>query len=281
MTAVLDGKAVAAPILAQTATQAAEFLRGHGRPPTLAILVANDDDSSAWYVRTLVRTAERNGLGTQVLQLDPTADEATVLTALEALAADPAVDGIVLQTPLPAGVPADRLVSAIPFGKDVDGANPLSAGRLLAGLPAFAPATAAAVLAILEHYQVTLEGASAVVMGRSMVVGKPTAHLLLARNATVTMVHSRTRDLAEVTRRAEVLVAAIGKPGLVGPDHVGEGAVVVDVGTTPDADGKLRGDVDAAAVDGVAGALTPVPGGVGPVTTALVLRHTLVAANST
>src|SRR5262249_22289383 len=145
VTTVLDGKSVAAPILAQSAQQAAQFAQVHGRPPTLAILVATDDESAAWYVRTLVRTAERTGLATQVVELGPAADEAAVRAALEALALDTAVDGIVLQTPLPAGVTPDRLVSAIPVGKDVDGANPLSAGRLLAGLPAFAPATAAAV----------------------------------------------------------------------------------------------------------------------------------------
>jgi len=220
----------------------------------------------------------RAGLAARLADLGPGATAGQLAGQLGELAADPGVHGIILQTPLPAGVRADDLAPLIPPGKDVDGASPLSAGRLLAGLPAFAPATAAAVLKLLDAYEVPLAGSHAVVVGRSMVVGKPAAHLLLARNATVTICHSRTRDLPAITRQADVLVAAIGRPRFLGAAHVRPGAVVVDVGTTPDASGALTGDVDADAVRAVAGALTPVPGGVGPVTTATLLQHTVTAA---
>jgi methylenetetrahydrofolate dehydrogenase (NADP+)/methenyltetrahydrofolate cyclohydrolase len=276
----LDGKAPAADIRAGVATAAAEFAAKHGAPPTLAVVVANDDDGSAWYVRTLLRTAEKSGLGTRLVDLGATAAEDEILTALEQLGADPTVHGIILQTPLPAGTGLDRLARAIPVGKDVDGVNPVSAGHLVAGLPAFAPATAAAVLELLARYEVPLIGARAVVIGRSLVVGKPAALLLLAEHATVTIAHSRTRDLPAVAREADILIAAIGRPGMVTAEFVKPGAVVIDVGTTPDAAGQLRGDVDAASVAEVAGALTPVPGGVGPVTTALLLRHTVRAAEA-
>ena len=198
---------------------------------------------------------------------------------LIALSENPLIHGIVLQTPLPGGARLAELASLIDPAKDVDGANPTSLGRLMTGLPAFAPATAAAVLALLDFYEVALGGRRAVVVGRSAVVGKPVAQLLLARDATVTVCHSRTVDLAAVTSTAEVLVVAAGRAGLVGRGFVAGGAVVVDVGTNATADGGLAGDVDPAVAE-VAGALSPVPGGVGPVTTALLLRHVVSAASS-
>ncbi len=170
------------------------------------------------------------------------------------------------------------MAGGIDPAKDVDGANPLNLGRLVAGLPAFAPATAEALVTILDHHQVTLEGRHVVVIGRSTVVGKPAAHLLLNRNATVTVCHSRTRDLATITSQADVLVAAVGQAEMITTEHVLPGAIVVDVGTNPTEDGGLVGDVDAGSVAERAGALTPVPGGVGPVTTALLLQHTVQAA---
>jgi methylenetetrahydrofolate dehydrogenase (NADP+) / methenyltetrahydrofolate cyclohydrolase len=196
---------------------------------------------------------------------------------LAQLADDPEVHGVILQTPLPGGANLAGLAAAIPPAKDVDGASPESLGRLVAGLPAFAPATAEAVLAVLDHYEVELRGRHAVVVGRSVVVGKPVAHLLLDRHATVTVCHSRTPDLAAFTRQADVLVAAVGRATLIGPGHVSPGTTVIDVGTNA-VDGGLAGDVDpaVAGVDRVA--LTPVPGGVGPVTTALLLRHVVTAA---
>jgi methylenetetrahydrofolate dehydrogenase (NADP+)/methenyltetrahydrofolate cyclohydrolase len=180
---------------------------------------------------------------------------------------------------VPAGANLAELAAVIPAAKDVDGASPESLGRLMAGLPAFAPATAEAVLTLLDHYQVQLRGRHAVVVGRSVVVGKPVAHLLLARHCTVTICHSRTADLPAITRQADVLVAAAGRAGLIGPGHVSPGSTVIDVGTNAVPGGGLAGDVDPAVV-GVAAALTPVPGGVGPVTTALLLRHVVQAASA-
>jgi methylenetetrahydrofolate dehydrogenase (NADP+) / methenyltetrahydrofolate cyclohydrolase len=277
MTTLLDGKKMAADIRAQVRTNV-DSLKDRGIEPTLALVVATDDESAAWYIRSLKKAAEKVGMATRLVDLGARATEDILRAELARLAVDPSVHGIILGSPLPKGVHTDVLLSAIPLDKDVDGANILSAGRVMAGLPAFAPATASAVMELLETYDVPLSGARAVVVGRSMVVGKPVAHLLLAANATVTICHSRTQDLAEVTRQADVLVVAIGKPRFLGSEYVKPGATVIDVGTTPDDDGKLVGDVDANAVQVVAGALTPVPGGVGPVTTALLLKNTALAA---
>ena len=281
----LSGRELAAEIRAATAARAAE-LTAAGRPPRLAVVTATADEASAWYVRLLVRTAVRAGIACDVTDLvpaEPSRPESQAATAvgireaLTALSEDPLVHGILLQTPLPGGTPLAELAGFIDPARDVDGGNPTSLGRLMSGLPAFAPATAAAVLALLDHHQVALSGRRAVVVGRSAVVGKPVAQLLLARDATVTVCHSRTVDLAAATRSAEVLVVAAGRAGLIGPSHVAAGAVVVDVGTNATADGGLAGDVDPA-VASVAGALSPVPGGVGPVTTAVLLRHVVEAA---
>ncbi|MGH8904659.1 MAG: bifunctional 5,10-methylenetetrahydrofolate dehydrogenase/5,10-methenyltetrahydrofolate cyclohydrolase [Egibacteraceae bacterium] len=277
MTTLLDGKRIAADIRAQVITDV-DSLKNRDIEPTLALVVATDDESAAWYIRSLEKAAEKVGMATRLVALSAHATECDLRAELARLAVDPSIHGIILGSPLPKGVHTDVLFSAIPPEKDVDGANPLSAGRVMAGLPAFAPATASAVMELLETYGVPLNGTRAVVVGRSMVVGKPVAHLLLAANATVTICHSRTQDLAEVTRQADVLVVAIGKPRFLGSDYVKPGATVIDVGTTPDDDGKLVGDVDANAVQVVAGALTPVPGGVGPVTTALLLKNTALAA---
>ncbi|MFF4193304.1 bifunctional 5,10-methylenetetrahydrofolate dehydrogenase/5,10-methenyltetrahydrofolate cyclohydrolase [Nonomuraea sp. NPDC001831] len=270
----LTGRDLATAIKAQTQVEAAA-----GRQPRLAVVVATADEASLWYVRSIAKAAAGVGVACDVVDLGAEADPGRIHETLAGLSADDAVHGVMLQTPLPAGASAQELAAAIDPRKDVDGANPLSLGRLAAGLPAFPPATAAAVMALLDHYEVPLEGRRAVVVGRSTVVGKPLAHLLLDRHATVTVCHSRTRDLAAVTAGAEILVAAVGRAGLIGAAHVAPGAVVIDVGTNPTDDGGLTGDVDFAAVSQVAGALTPVPGGVGPVTTALLLRHTARAAN--
>ncbi|GAA3698995.1 bifunctional 5,10-methylenetetrahydrofolate dehydrogenase/5,10-methenyltetrahydrofolate cyclohydrolase [Nonomuraea antimicrobica] len=270
----LTGKALAAAIRERTQAEAAS-----GPQPRLAVVVATADEASLWYVRSIAKAAAGVGIVCDVVDLGPEAAPEQITATLARLSADDHVHGVLLQTPLPAGASAQELATAIDPRKDVDGANPLSLGRLAAGLPAFPPATAAAVMALLDHYEVALEGRRAVVVGRSTVVGKPLAHLLLDRHATVTVCHSRTRDLAAVTAQGEVLVAAAGRAGLIGAAHVAPGAVVIDVGTNPTADGGLTGDVDAEAVAETAGALTPVPGGVGPVTTALLLRHTARAAN--
>jgi methylenetetrahydrofolate dehydrogenase (NADP+)/methenyltetrahydrofolate cyclohydrolase len=274
---VLSGKELAASIRTETAARAAE-LTAAGRRPKLAVVIATADESSAWYVRSIARAAEKAGIACDLVDLGADASAEAIRARLAALSDDPAVHGIILQTPLPEGAALEDLASAIAFEKDVDGANPLSLGRLAAGLPAYSPATAEAVVAILDHHKVELTGRHVAVVGRSTVVGKPAAHLLLDRNATVTVCHSRTADLAAVTSACDVVVAAVGRAGLITAAHVRPGAVVVDVGTNPTEDGGLVGDVDAASVAPVAGALTPVPGGVGPVTTALLLRHTVGAA---
>ncbi|MFJ2031457.1 bifunctional 5,10-methylenetetrahydrofolate dehydrogenase/5,10-methenyltetrahydrofolate cyclohydrolase [Streptosporangium sp. NPDC087985] len=276
---VLSGRELAAAIRAGAAAQAAELAEA-GTPPKLAVVVATADESSAWYVRSIAGAAEKAGIACDIVDLGTGASPDDIRHRLAALSADESVHGVILQTPLPDGAKLEDLASAIAFEKDVDGANPLSLGRLASGLPAFAPATAEAVVAILDHHGVELTGRHVAVVGRSTVVGKPAAHLLLNRNATVTVCHSRTGDLAAVTSAADVVVAAVGRAGLITAEHVRAGAVVVDVGTNPTEDGGLVGDVDAASVTGKAGALTPVPGGVGPVTTALLLRHTVEAASA-
>lgn len=273
---LLAGGPLATRIRTDVAERAAK-LTEQGRTPKLAVVTATDDEASAWYVRSIAKAAGKVGIDCDIVDLGAGASTAEITATLERLSADEGVHGLMLQTPLPSGARLEELAGAITPAKDVDGASPLSLGRLAAGLPAFAPATAEAVLTILDHYEVELQGKHVVVVGRSTVVGKPAAHLLLDRNATVTVCHSRTTDLAALTSTAEVLVAAVGRTALITPAHVRPGATVIDVGTNPTEDGGLAGDVDPAVAE-VAGALTPVPGGVGPVTTALLLRHTVQAA---
>jgi methylenetetrahydrofolate dehydrogenase (NADP+)/methenyltetrahydrofolate cyclohydrolase len=230
-------------------------------------------------VRSLVRTAAKLDIAAGVVELPTDADAPTIRAALAAAGADPSVHGVICQTPLPGGLRLTDVAGAIPPEVDVDGANPVSLGLLAAGSPAaFAPATAAAVLRILDAQGVELAGRRAVVIGRSTVVGKPAALLLLDRHATVTVCHSRTTDLPAVAREADVLVAAVGRAGMVTGEYVRPGAVVIDVGTNATPDGGLVGDVDAASVEEVAGAVTPVPGGVGPVTTMLLMEHVVTVA---
>lgn len=252
-----------------------------GRDVRLVVVVATEDEGTAWYVRSLGRAAAKVGIDCETVQLEP--DVAAIRARLAAASASERVHGIILQTPLPPGADANELGRLIAPHKDVDGANPESLGTLVAGLrgkdvPAFVPATAEAVVRLLDAHGVPLAGRRVAVVGRSTVVGKPLAHLLLDRDATVTVCHSKTADLAAVTRTADVVVAAAGRPGLITAAHLAPGAVVVDVGTNPTPDGGLTGDVDADSVQGVAAGLSPVPGGVGPVTTALLLRNTARAA---
>lgn len=272
----LTGRPLAAEIRARVAEEARQLAEA-GAPVCLVVVTATEDEASAWYVRSIAKAADAAGIVCDVRDLGPDASGAAIDRMLRQLSADPGVSAIILQTPLPAGVALDEMASAIAVEKDIDGVNPLSIGRLVAAAPAFPPATAAAVMALLDHYGVELAGRHAVVVGRSTVVGKPAAHLLLDRDATVTVCHSRTRDLAQLTRQADVLVAAAGRPGLLTPDHVRRGAVVVDVATNATEDGGLVGDVLPAVAD-VAQSLSPVPGGVGPVTTALLLEHAVLAA---
>ena len=272
----IDGRAMGKAIGAEVTTAAAK-LEAEGTSPTLAVVVPTNDEATAWYVRSIQRTAARVGVNCRIEQLSsPSVGELTAV--LDRLSLDETVHGVICQTPLPEGATLAQVGEHIVPRKDVDGANPVSLGRLAAGMDTFAPATAAAVLEILKRENLDLSGKHVVVIGRSNVVGKPAALLLLAENATVTVCHSRTRDLAEVCARADVLVAAVGRAEMITGAHIKPGAVVVDVGTNPTDHGGLVGDVDADAIAERAGALTPVPGGVGPVTTMLLMRHTVDAA---
>lgn len=275
---LIDGRAIAGTISQETAAAAAA-LRAAGTPPLLAIVVPTRDEATLWYVRSITRAAAKAGVECKLHQLDEPS-RAQLVAVLDELSADSGVHGIICQTPLPDGLSLSEVGLAIDVTKDVDGASAASLGRLAAGLPTYAPATAAAVLEIARREGPPLTGAKVVVVGRSIVVGKPAALLLLAENATVTICHSRTVGLPEVCSEADILVAAVGRPHLVGASYVKPGATVIDVGTNATADGGLTGDVDAVAVASRAAKLTPVPGGVGPVTTALLLRNVVTAAEA-
>jgi methylenetetrahydrofolate dehydrogenase (NADP+)/methenyltetrahydrofolate cyclohydrolase len=274
---VLSGKQLAT-LIQQRAGEEVRALENSGRHPVLAVVVATDDESTLWYVRSIERAAERLGIGCRIVDLGPEATEQVLASVLGDLSTEPSVNGIILQTPLPVGVKADSLVGLIAPEKDIDGANPLSLGRLAVGQPAFAPATAQAVVELLDHFDVPVAGRNVAVVGRSAVVGKPLALLLLERDATVTICHSRSGPLERYTRPADVVVVAAGRTGLLKGSHISPETVVVDVGTNVLPDGSLVGDVDEASVTGIAAGLTPVPGGVGSVTTALLLLHTVEAA---
>jgi methylenetetrahydrofolate dehydrogenase (NADP+)/methenyltetrahydrofolate cyclohydrolase len=276
---IIDGAAQAARARAEVAAEVAEFLDMTGRPPGLATVLVGDDPGSAVYVAGKQRDCREVGIDPYDHRLPADATQEQVASLLARLNGEETIDGILLQLPLPAGLDSGVLTPMIDPDKDVDGLTPVSAGRLAQGLPGLRPCTPVGVIELLDAYEVELTGASAVVIGRSNLVGKPLAALLLERNATVTMAHSRTRELAALAARADVLVAAVGRPRLVGREWVKPGAAVIDVGITRGEDG-LVGDVDFEAVAEVAGAVTPVPGGVGPMTRACLLRNTLRAARA-
>ena len=274
---VIDGRAVAARVRAQVATEVEAFTERTGRRPGLAIVLVGDDPASAVYVAGKQKASREAGIAGFDHRLPADTPEEEVAELVERLNADDEVSGILVQLPVPAPLDGVRLTGLVDPVKDVDGLTPVSAGMLALGRPGLRPCTPQGVMELLAHAGARLEGAEAVVVGRSNLFGKPMAQLLLAANATVTTAHSRTRDLAAVCRRADVLIVAVGRAGLVRGDWVKPGAVVIDVGTNRTADG-LAGDVDFASVSEVAGAITPVPGGVGPMTIACLLRNTLRAA---
>ncbi len=276
--ALIDGKAIAAQVRAEVAAGVAEWVAAGHRPPGLATVLVGEDAASAVYVGTKQRTSAEVGIRGFDHRLAADTPEAEVRALIERLNADPEVAGILLQLPTPPHIDGSALSGEISPEKDVDGLTAVSAGRLVKGAPGLRPCTPAGVMELLRRHDVVLEGAEAVVLGRSELVGKPVASLLLAANATVTTCHSRTRDLPEVCRRADVLVAAVGRARMVRADWVKPGATVIDVGTNRTEAG-LAGDVDFDAVREVAGLITPVPGGVGPMTVAMLLRNTLTAAS--
>jgi methylenetetrahydrofolate dehydrogenase (NADP+)/methenyltetrahydrofolate cyclohydrolase len=271
---IIDGKAVAAALRASVAERAASL----PYRPGLAVVLVGDDPASTVYVRNKDRAANAAGIAARTLRLPAGTAEADLLAIVDGLNTDPEVDGILVQMPLPAQIRSRAVIDAIDPAKDVDGLHPLNVGRLHDGQPGLAPCTPRGVMKLLAHAGVALRGARTLVLGRSVLVGRPLAALLTAADATVTVAHSRTRDLPAECRRAEVLVAAVGRAELVRGDWIGPGAVVIDVGINRLADGRLVGDVAFAEAVAVAGALTPVPGGVGPMTIACLLENTLIAA---
>ena len=270
---IIDGKAAAAELRERVASDVAQL----PEPPGLATVLVGDDPASAVYVANKRKQCVRAGMRDLHRHLPADIGAVELAAVIDELNADPEVTGILLQLPLPPHLDAAALVARIHPDKDVDGLTVTSAGRLALGEPGLRPCTPSGVVVLLDGAGVRLEGAEAVVVGRSHLVGKPMAQLLLGRHATVTVCHSRTRDLAAVCRRADVLIAAAGVPRMIGPDHVKPGGTVVDVGIHR-TDAGLCGDVDTAAVAEVAGAITPVPGGVGPMTIAMLLANTVTAA---
>ena len=274
---IIDGREVATRVRAGVAREVSEFEARTGRSPGLATILVGDDPASAIYVANKRKACAEVGIADRHRHLDERASFEQVSAAIDEANHDPEVSGILLQLPVPRGLDGAALTAQIAPAKDVDGLTPISAGLLVQGSPGLRPCTPLGVIELLDSYDVELEGARAVVVGRSDLVGKPVAALLLQRNATVTICHSRTRHLESVCAEGDVLIAAVGVPQLIGPGHVKEGAVVIDVGMNRTNDG-LRGDVDFDAAAQRARLITPVPGGVGPMTIAMLLRNTLTAA---
>lgn len=271
---IIDGKAVAAAMRARLAQQIARL----AFRPGLAVVLVGDDPASAVYVRNKDLAAAQAGIAVQTWRLPQDTAEAVLLAQIARLNADPELDGILVQLPLPPQIRTQAVLEAVDPARDVDGFHPMNIGRLAAGNPSLIPCTPLGIMRLLQAAGIPLAGARALVIGRSAIVGRPLVSLLLGANATVTVAHSHTRDLAAECRRAEVLVAAAGQPELVRGDWVRAGATVIDVGINRLADGRLAGDVAFAECAAVAGAITPVPGGVGPMTIACLLENTLTAA---
>ncbi len=274
---LIDGKALAARLRTELTSRVAQ-LKATGRGPGLAVVLVGDDPASAVYVRNKIKACEDCGIRSVFEKLPAEVSEAELLAVISRLNADPTLHGILVQLPLPRHLNAQRILESISFDKDVDGLHATNAGLTLMGVPHFRSCTPYGVMKMLESIDIELAGKHAVVIGRSNMVGKPMAMLLLAANATVTICHSATRDLPSITRQADVLVAAVGRRAMVTADMVKPGAVVIDVGTNKTPEGKLAGDVDFDAVKEVAGWISPVPGGVGPMTIAMLLTNTVESA---
>jgi methylenetetrahydrofolate dehydrogenase (NADP+) / methenyltetrahydrofolate cyclohydrolase len=274
---ILEGKPVAAKVLAEVKAGVAALAARTGVHPTLAVILVGEDPASQIYVRNKKRAADEVGITSRDFLFPGGCSQAELVETIQKINADPSIHGILLQLPLPKGLDENAAVNAIAPAKDADGLHPVSLGNLLAGKPSMVPCTPAGCIEILDHYGIGIEGAEAVVVGRSRLVGKPLAQLLLARNATVTMCHTRTRDLAGHCRQAEILCVAAGRPRFITGDMVKEGAVVIDVGVNRLDTGKLAGDVDFDAASKRARAITPVPGGVGLMTIAMLMKNTLLA----
>ncbi len=278
MAQIIDGKAIAQKVRDEVKAGVAAFRAEHGRAPGLHVVLVGDDPASAVYVRNKEAAAQEVGMAGKVYRLPASTSEAELLELVGELNRNDEVDGILVQFPVPPQISQTRVIETISTAKDVAGLHPASAGALWAGAEGLVSCTPSGCLRLLKEAGVPLSGASAVVVGRSNLVGKPVAALLLAENATVTIAHSKTRDLGAVCRQADVLVAAVGREAVIKGDFVKPGAAVIDVGMNRNAAGKLCGDVDFAAAEKVAGYITKVPGGVGPMTIACLLENTLKAA---
>ncbi len=278
---ILDGNALAAKVREHLAAHAAALKATHGVTPCLAVILVGEDPASSVYVRNKVAACEKAGFRSIRETYPANVEPVVVLAKIAELNADPAVHGILVQLPLPRHFDAEAVLEAIAPEKDVDGFHAENVGALMQGNPRFIPCTPYGVMKMLESEDVPLKGAEAVIVGRSNIVGKPMAMLLLARSCTVTICHSQSKDLAFHTRRADILVAAVGRAKMITGDMIKPGATVIDVGINRQADGKLCGDVDFASAKEVAGLITPVPGGVGPMTITMLLANTLESAERT
>ena len=272
---IIDGKAISLAVKDEVRAEVAELEAKYGRKPCLCVIIVGENPASQVYVRNKVKAAEYTGMESRLIELPASVSEEDLLAQIVALNGDASVDGILVQLPLPKHIDEEKVLDAIDPGKDVDGFHPSNVAGLWLGKDCVLPCTPAGIMRLIDSTGVSLSGKTAVVVGRSNIVGKPVAKLLLDRNATVVIAHSRTADLGAVTRQADVLVVAVGKAGLVTGDMVKSGAVVIDVGMNRDAAGKLCGDVDFASCAEVASWITPVPGGVGPMTIAMLMKNTI------
>ena len=277
MAQLIDGKAIAAEITEEMRLRA-QALREKGIVPCLAVILAGNDPASEIYVRNKRRACKRAGIESRMIRLDQNVSREEILREIHALNQDPAVHAVLVQLPLPGHLDETEILSAVLPEKDADGFHPLNAGRLLTGEKGVLPCTPAGCMELLRRTGISLSGAEAVVIGRSNIVGKPMSLLLLRENCTVTLCHSRTKNLAEHVRRADVVICAVGRPGLVTGEMIKPGATVIDVGINRLADGRVVGDADFESVSAVAGAITPVPGGVGPMTIAMLMKNAILAA---
>ena len=277
MSSIIDGKAVSLAVKEELKARISELAGEGKRIPCLAVIIVGDNPASRSYVRGKIKAAEFVGMDSRLIELPENVQEEALLKEIAALNADPLVDGILVQLPLPAHICEDRVIDAISVEKDVDGFHPQNVAALWLGRPCIVPCTPKGIIHLIRSPGVEVSGRKAVVVGRSNIVGKPVAKLLLDLNATVTIAHSRTRDLAALTREADILVAAVGRPRMITGDMVKPGAVVIDVGINRTEDGHLVGDVDFESASAVAGWITPVPGGVGPMTIAMLMQNTLEA----
>lgn len=273
---ILDGKQIAKDYR-QKLKEQVESLKEQGYTPKLSVILVGNDGASQSYVNSKKKAAEKLGMISEIVHLDESTSEEEVLNELKRLNEDDSVSGILVQVPLPKQVSEQKIIESINPEKDVDGFHPTNIGKLYIDEQTFVPCTPLGIMELLSHADIEIEGKEAVIIGRSHIVGQPVYKLLLQKNATVTIMHSKTKDMNSHLKNADIIVSAVGRPGIVSKDDVKEGAVVIDVGNTPDENGKLKGDADYEDVKEIAGAITPVPGGVGPMTITMVLNNTLLA----